>query len=97
MSIRAPQYAPAALLMLVWPTLALSAEASTLNMANTAWMLTATELSTAPILQSSNPNRARDFRSLAPIQTCSAFSDAAREREQLRQKAEKENPLPAIA
>jgi hypothetical protein len=42
MSIRAPQYAPAALLMLLWPTLALSAEASTLNMANTAWMLTAT-------------------------------------------------------
>jgi Amt family ammonium transporter len=30
--------------MLIWPTLALSAEASTLNMANTAWMLTATVL-----------------------------------------------------
>lgn len=44
MSIRAPQYAPAALLMLVWPTLALSAEAPTLNMANTAWILTATVL-----------------------------------------------------
>jgi hypothetical protein len=44
MSPRAPQYAPAALLMLVWPTLALSAEAPTLNMANTAWMLTATVL-----------------------------------------------------
>jgi Amt family ammonium transporter len=44
MSIRASQYAPAAPLMLIWPTLALSAEASTLNMANTAWMLTATVL-----------------------------------------------------